>query len=116
MNSRIVWHVDVPKKIDDAGRQAQRKMIFNVLRFANPYTPKDTGNLIASGTASSLPEKGVIIYSAPYAKKLYYGDKFKFDRTKNRKAGSRWIERMKREHMKDIEKDAQVNFKEAYNK
>ena len=114
MNARIVWRVDVPKKIDKAGQIAQRKMVFNILRFANPYTPKDTGNLIASGTASSLPEEGKLIWSAPYAAKQYYGDHFKFDRTKNRKAGSRWIERMKRERMKSIEKDAQTDFKEAF--
>lgn len=114
MSCRIVWHVDVPKKIDDAGQIAQRKMIFTVMRFANPYTPKDTGHLIATANMSSLYNSGVIIYSAPYAAKQYYGDHFKFDRTKNRKAGSRWVERMKREHMKSIEKDAQVNFKEAF--
>lgn len=113
MSCRIVWHVDVPKKIDDAGREAQKSLIYTVLRFANPYTPKDTGNLIASGTASSLPEKGVIIYSAPYAKKLYYGDHFKFDRTKNKKAGSRWIERMKRERLGSIIAAAQADFRKA---
>lgn len=91
-------------------------MIYDILRFANPYTPKDTGNLIASGTRSSLPEKGLIIYSAPYSKKMYYGDKFNFDRTKNKKAGSRWIERTKHGHMGSIEKNAQKDFKEVYNK
>ncbi len=116
MSARIVWRVDVPKKIDDAGQVAQRKMVFDILRFANPYTPKDTGNLINTGTMSSLPYDGKVIYSAPYAHRLYYGDKFKFDRTKNRWAGSRWIERMKRGRMKNIEKDAQKNFERAYKK
>lgn len=114
MNSRIVWHVDVPKKIDKAGQTAQEKMIYTILRLVDPYTPKDTGNLIASGTRSSLPKEGKLIWSAPYAAKLYRGDKFNFDRTKNRKAGSRWVERMKSERMKSIEKEAQVNFKEAF--
>ncbi len=114
MSARIVWRNDIVAKIDKAGQVAQEKMIYTILRYADPYTPKDTGNLIASGTRSSLPKQGLIIYSAPYAAKQYRGDHFKFDRTKNRKAGSRWIERTKREHMKNIEQTAQKDFKEAF--
>lgn len=113
MSCRIVWHVDVPKKIDKAGQDTQRKMIFDILRFANPYTPKDTGNLIATATMSSLYNQGLIIYSAPYSHRLYYGDHFKFDKTKNRWANSRWIERMKKTRMESIERDAKNNFRKA---
>lgn len=113
MSARIVWRVDVPKKIDKAGLEAQKALVNSVLREAEPYTPMDLGNLINSGTESSLPNEGLVIYSAPYAHRLYYGDKFNFDRTKNKDAGSRWVERMKREHMESIEREAKNNFRKA---
>ena len=45
---------------------------------------------------------GKVSYIAPYARRLYYGTHFNFDRTGHHNAGPLWLERMKIDHRKDL--------------
>lgn len=44
-----------------------------VLRQCEPYTPRDTGTLVNSGTLATDIGSGEVIWNAPYAKYQYYG-------------------------------------------
>lgn len=98
-----------------------------VLRYCDPYTPKDTGKLIQSGVIGTIVGSGRVIYNAPYAKYLYYGRvmigqnsrspwaragerKIVTDRpihyNGGAKRGSYWFERMKADHRPDILREA----------
>ena len=60
---------------------------------------------IISRALSSLTPKYlslIHIYIAPYARRLYYGTHFNFDRTGHHNAGPLWLERMKIDHRKDL--------------
>ena len=51
-------------------RKAQAYVDEQVLLQSEPYMPRDTGALIASGRARD----GVVTYSVPYARYVYYGE------------------------------------------
>lgn len=57
--------------LDNNGR-VQKVIDSEVLRLCNPYIPKDTSQLIRSGTQNTQIGSGKIIYSTPYARKQYY--------------------------------------------
>lgn len=61
-----------------------------IMKDADPFVPMDTGTL--AGSAIRASEKDRIIYNMPYAKRLYYGIKFKFSRDKHPQATHHWIE------------------------
>lgn len=43
------------------------------LKDCNMYCPKDQNDLIKSSESHSQPEKGLLIWSTPYARYQYYG-------------------------------------------
>lgn len=63
-----------------------------VLRQCNPYVPKDTGELIRSGTAHTKIGSGEVKYRTPYARRWYYRPA---QFTGAPKRGNYWFERMK---------------------
>jgi hypothetical protein len=42
------------------------------LKDANFYAREDTGELIRSSIRASDPDKGLLVWDTPYAKKMYY--------------------------------------------
>jgi hypothetical protein len=56
---------------------ANKKALFltsaQVLKDANQYAPKDQNSLIKSSETHSQLEKGLLIWSNPYARYQYYG-------------------------------------------
>lgn len=74
------------------------EMIKDITQMAyelcEPYTPKDSGELIGQVTVSADDESGEIRYSAPYARKWYYTPA-NFQGAPKR--GNFWFERMKAE-------------------
>ena len=58
------------------------------------YVPMKTGALC--GTAQIFAEngRGVVIYTRPYARFCYYGEKKKFNRDKHEKASAYWDKAM----------------------
>lgn len=73
-----------------------------VLLYCPPYTPMRTGMLMRSGELGTVIGSGEVRYVAPYARRLYYGIHFNFDRTAHPNAGALWFERMKIDRKGDI--------------
>lgn len=112
--------------LEEKGR-VQKYIDSAVLRYCDPYTPKDTGQLIKSGIIGTKIGSGKVVYNAPYARFLYYGRVMISPTTgspwaKNGerktttsremsyfgapKRGSFWLERMKADHKQDILREA----------
>ena len=66
-----------------------------VAKDSNFFVPKDTSALEGSVISTSNFGSGVISWSTPYARRLYYGTNFKFAKDKNPNASALWFERAK---------------------
>lgn len=77
----------------DKGGAVQQFIDSEVLRRCSPLVPKDTSELIRSGTRETRLGSGEVIYSTPYARRWYYIPA-NFTGAPNR--GNYWFERMKR--------------------
>lgn len=73
-----------------------------VLRRCGPYVPMLSGMLLRSGELGTVIGSGEVRYVAPYARRLYYGTHFRFNKTAHPDAGALWFERMKASHKGDI--------------
>lgn len=73
--------------------KAQQIIDSEVLRRDDPYMPKRTGALIRSGVINTRLGSGEVIYSTPYARRLYYNPQYNFNGAPQR--GGQWFERMK---------------------
>lgn len=120
--------------LDSMGR-VQKFIDSECIRLMKPYTPMKSGILIRSSTLSTVIGSGEIHQNVPYARYQYYGKVYgpnypifegknvvgfysppkkhptgkelKYDKSKNPNAGSRWFERMKSNHKREILKGAQ---------
>lgn len=88
------------KKWSDNFDKAQAFVDSEVLRYDDPLIPKQTGNLIKSGTLGTKIGSGLVRYIAPYAHTQYYNtaDTRWYDANR----GAHWFERMKAVHKDDI--------------
>ena len=71
-------------------------MANELLKDANYYCREDTGELIRSAINASQPEKGLLIWNTPYAKKMYYIGSPSKDRNPN--ASLQWADRAAKEN------------------
>ncbi|MEG2020645.1 MAG: hypothetical protein RR087_02660 [Oscillospiraceae bacterium] len=79
---------------------AQKYLDSEVLRLSGPYTPKQTGMLIASGQLGTVIGSGEVIWCSPYAAAQYWNTSE--SRSYDAQRGSKWFERMKIDHGKQI--------------
>lgn len=82
----------------ETGGAVQSYIDRQVLLRCEPYVPKRSGALIASGYSSTRIGTGNIVYGAPYAAYQYYGKTSRGNAIKYNGApmrGSYWFERMK---------------------
>lgn len=107
--------------------RAQAAVDSAVLRYSAPYVPFETGTLNGSGVLGTKIGSGEVIWNAPYARFLYYGNVMvgvnsgspwakKGERKKvtereleyhgGGKRGKLWFERMKADHKQDIINEA----------
>lgn len=117
----------------ETGGLVQRAIDNAVIRYSEPYVPRDTGTLANSPYTASEP--GKVVYSTPYARYLYYGQVMgpnipikdggevvgffsppgkpkhltgkELHYQGEPQRGSFWFERMKADHTKDILREAQ---------
>ena len=75
--------------------KAQKFIDNEVLKDCTPYVPMRTGFLFKSGITGTSIGSGKVIYSAPYAKKVYYGLGMKFSKEKHPQACAQWFEVVK---------------------
>lgn len=64
----------------------------------NKYVRIDKGTLRKSSYSASQPDRGLIIWNTPYARRVYYTGKPRT--TVNPSASLMWCEKAKAEHMK----------------
>ena len=83
------------KRLTDNCNLAQKWLDNEVIKDTTPYVPMNTGTLYKSAITGSKIGSGVIEYSTPYARNLYYGDSFNFSKAKHPQAQSRWFEASK---------------------
>lgn len=83
------------------GRMAQVILDSAVKRDTDPFVPFDQGTLARSVQTASPDGSGEIVYSTPYAHRLYYGLAFKFQhKTGHSLAQAQWFEAAKAVHGK----------------
>ena len=90
--------IDIPRTMSrfDPKYQAAQKWLDNeVLKDSEPYVPFDTGMLARSGQTGTQLGSGDIVYSAPYAKRLYYGKGMHFNTHAHPQASAQWFEKAK---------------------
>ena len=63
----------VKTRISGASSTALKLTAQQALKDSNMYAPKDQNDLIKSSESHSQPEKGLLIWSNPYARYQYYG-------------------------------------------
>ena len=86
------------------GGRVQKFIDSEVLRRCDKYTPKQTGELIRSGTRGTVIGSGRIRYTAPYAKPNYYHNSGHGmgGTARNGLRGRLWFKRMKQAHRMTI--------------
>lgn len=77
--SSVVFKVNVSVNLPAADNIERAKefglymMSEQALKDSNVYCPRDQGTLISSSLIHSRPHEGILIWSTPYARCLYYG-------------------------------------------
>lgn len=95
MRFEMQWTLDqakVKERFLPRYKEAQAYIDRTVLEDCAPYVPFDTGALAESGAAA---EGGQVVYTAPYARRLYYGDGYQFNTSAHPLACAHWFERAK---------------------
>ncbi len=75
--------------------RAQKFLDNEVLKDSDPYVPKVEGALVGSGIRGTAIGSGKVIYNEPYAKKMYYGLTFNFNKEQHPLASAQWFEKAK---------------------
>lgn len=81
--------------------KAQKWLDNEVLKDCQPFVPMRSGNLMDSGVSGTKLGSGEVVYNAPYAKKMYYGEHFRFSKLKHPQACAQWFEKAKSVHKGD---------------
>lgn len=93
-----------------------RAELINAIRYSDPYVPFKTGVMKKSGTSGTVIGSGVVEYTAPYARNQYYtnaGHGIEGMNAENGTKGLRgsfFLERMKADHLSDIEQGLKGKF------
>ncbi len=89
----------------DKNGAVQRYIDNEILTRCEPYVPRDTGALIASGWQNTRLGSGTVVYDTPYAAAMYYG-KSASGKDYNYKGapmrGAYWFERMRAANLGNI--------------
>lgn len=96
------------KQLNERKKSLNRKQAYidtTVLRYSEPYTPKDSGDMIKSGIRSTKYGSGEVTYTAPYSRNVYYS-KIPVGRFNGALRGNYWFERMKADKKKIILEEA----------
>lgn len=91
MSVRVIFNkAKVKARIVAAAAEATTIIANEFLKDANFYARQDTGNLIRSAVLNSMPEKGIVQWVTPYARRVYYFGSP--SQLKNVNARLRWAE------------------------
>lgn len=71
--AKLEWNPNFTDKWEGRYTAAQKFVDSEVLRLSDPYIPMQTGMLKKSGILGTVIGSGEVIWNAPYARYLYYG-------------------------------------------
>lgn len=93
LNAQFQWNNRnrLPENIE----RAQKYLDSQVLKDTDKYVPMRTGILAKSGIIGTRIGSGKIEYSAPYARKLYYGVNIRFSKSRHPLACAKFFEASK---------------------
>lgn len=100
----------VAARVQKAADRATFIMANELLKDANKYVRKDSGKLEKSSILSSQPEKGVLIWDTPYAKRVYYTGTP--NTSENPNASKMWAHKAHQENREKYQEMAQKVIKE----
>lgn len=97
-------------RIKSAADKAVDAVAQQVLQDCNYYCKKDVGTLIESSHINSEPDKNVLVWETPYARRQYYLDAT--NTGNNEHATKMWCEKAFAEHGDEWEKSMQKSFEQ----
>lgn len=92
--AELSWSAGFRPKWQGRHSAAQRFVDSEVLRVSEPFTPKQTGMLVLSGTLGTEIGSGKVQWIAPYARAVYYRPG-PIGRETGALRGPQWFERAK---------------------
>lgn len=92
--AELVWNADFKPKWQRRYTRAQMFVDSEILRLSEPFTPKQTGMLVLSGTLGTQIGSGEVKWIAPYARAVYYRPGA-IGRNTGPLRGNFWFSRMK---------------------
>lgn len=96
MKYRIVIHTEMcVNRFHPRYEAAQKFLDSEVLKDSAPYVPMRTGYLMNSGNSGTTIGSGKVVYNAPYARAMYYGNGMNFSKAKHPQACAQWFEKAK---------------------
>lgn len=91
-------HFDLPDNIlAEPATRTEHALANIIAKDTQPYVPFLTGSL----TQRTRVDGGTVIYPGPYARRLYYGDDFKFTKSFHPLAQAHWFEVSKANNLQD---------------
>ena len=84
------------------GGPIQRFVDSVIMKGVEPYVPMRKGTLTKSVIFHSRIGQGQLKWQTPYARRLYYGIGYNFDKSRHPLAGAKWSERYKTEHLQEL--------------
>ncbi len=93
LNAHFQWHDRdrIPRNV----MRAQKYLDNIVLKDTDKYVPMRTGILAKSGIIGTRIGSGELEYSAPYARKVYYGVNINFSKSRHPLAQAKFFEASK---------------------
>ncbi len=104
---KLVWASDFSQKRTAMFNRKQEVVDSEALRYCSPLVPLRTSMLEKSGTLGTVIGSGEVKYIAPYARFQYYQTAQTRSYDPSGRRGSKWFERMKTAHKKDIQRAAE---------
>ena len=92
--AELKFNVQLENRLNDQVTDAQKFVDSEVLRRCEPYIPKLTGILIASGITGTVIGSGYVQWITPYARRQYMSARAPGSATGPLR-GPHWFERMK---------------------
>ncbi|EJQ77750.1 minor capsid protein [Bacillus toyonensis] len=85
----------VQSKLESATEAVQEAFAEQVLKDSNFFIPMDTKNLRDSSLIASDFKAGLLVWNAPYARRLYYNPQYNFSKDENPYSSGLWFEMAK---------------------
>jgi hypothetical protein len=121
LHAELIWNPGFAPRWQEKFETAQKFVESEVIRLSEPYVPFLTGMLVKSGILGTKLGEGVVAWIAPYARYQYYGKVMVGPAPRKVTdqdlqyhggglRGSFWFERMKQNHMEEINSGTQKMF------